>query len=398
MQKTSGGLRRNVVIFGKTNAGKSTLFNMILGQEAAIVAEQAGTTTDPVVRAMELLPFGPITLIDSAGLDDYTQLGKKRVEVTKKLSRRADIVIMVRDAAAYPEDDAATEVEEIEKALKNKTLTVFTKCDLVSRDICERIKAKHPDALLVRSDIPGSVNELKKVLAQELENIENADTDTQIGDLLPRGSTVIAVVEVDSGAPKGRLILPQVQFIRDCLDHGITPCFTKLSELEAALGNIRSVELVVADSQIFSAVEKIVPKDIPLTSFSILLARQKGNWGRFLEGIKHIAKLKDNDKILVLEACTHNATHEDIGRVKIPKLLAKHTGKKLDFDFYTGYQMPDNIKEYTLAIMCGSCMISKKEVLSRLEIFEDNNIAVTNYGVILAFLAGILERCKSVFK
>ena len=398
MKKTPGGLRRNVVIFGNVNAGKSTLFNMILGQEAAIVSEQAGTTTDPVVKAMELLPFGPITLIDSAGFYDYTELGKQRMDAAKKLSRRADIVILVREAARYQENEEATEVEEIEKIIKCKKLTVFTKCDLAGDDICESIKARYPDALLVRSDMPASVSQLKKVLAAELEKIKMADTDTQIGDLLPRGSTVIVVVEVDSGAPKGRLILPQVQFIRDCLDHGITPYITKPDELEAVLDNVHSAELVVVDSQIFSAVEKIVPKDIPLTSFSMLLAREKGNLEQFYEGIKHIKKLRDNDKVLVLEACTHNVSHEDIGRVKIPKLLAKHTGKKLDFDFFTGYQMPDNLEGYALAIICGSCMINRTEVLSRLKLFEENNIAVTNYGIILAFLAGILERCKSVFE
>ena len=398
MQKTAGGLRRNVVIFGNTNTGKSTLFNMILGQEAAIVSEQAGTTTDPVVKAMELLPFGPITLVDSAGFDDHTELGKQRVDATRKLSRRADIVILVREAAKYQENEEATEVEEIEKIIKCNKLTVFTKCDLVGDDVCEAIKGRYPDALLIRSDMPSSVSQLKKVLAAELEKMKTADTDTQIGDLLPRGSTVVVVVELDSGAPKGRLILPQVQFIRDCLDHGITPYITKLDELEAALDNIHSAELVVVDSQIFSSVEQMVPKNIPLTSFSMLLARQKGNLEQFYEGIKHIEKLKDDDKILVLEACAHNATHEDIGRVKIPKLLAEQTGKKLDFDFYTGYQMPDNLKGYALVVICGSCMINKKEVLSRLEIFKGNNVAVTNYGMILAFLAGILERCKSVFE
>ena len=395
MQKTPGGMRKNVVIFGNVNTGKSTLFNMILGHDAAIVSSQPGTTTDPVVRAMELLPFGPITLIDCAGLDDETELGKQRVAAAKKLTRRADVVLLVQEASKQME---CAESNEIIKNTKCKKLMVFTKCDLVSKDVREQIRNTYPDALLVRSDEPGSVQELKNILAAELVKLKEADKDTQIGDLLPPHSTVITVVEVDSGAPAGRLILPQVQFIRDCLDHGITPYITKVDELEYVLDNVKQAELVVVDSQVFAEVDKILPKDFPLTSFSFLLARQKGNLEQYYEGINHIKNLQDDDKILILEACVHNATHEDIGRVKIPNMLKKHTGKNLIFSFCTGYQIPDNLTEYALAILCGSCMINKKEVHSRLEIFKENNIAVTNYGIILAYFTGILMRCKNVFE
>ena len=395
MQKTPGGMRKNVVIFGNINTGKSTLFNMILGNDAAIVSSQPGTTTDPVVRAMELLPFGPITLIDSAGFDDDTELGKQRVAATKKLFRRADVVLLVQEASKQNENAVS---DEIDKNIKCKKFMVYTKCDLVSEQARKHIKDTYPDALLVRSDEQESVQELKNILAEELIKLKAADKDTQIGDLLPPHSTIITVVEVDSGAPAGRLILPQVQFIRDCLDHGITPYITKVDELEYALDNVRQAELVVVDSQVFAEVDRILPKDFPLTSFSFLLARQKGNLDQFYEGINHIKSLQDDDKILILEACVHNATHEDIGRVKIPNLLKKHTGKNLVFSFFTGYQIPDNLTEYALVILCGSCMINKKEVLSRLEIFKENNIAVTNYGIILAYFTGILERCKNVFK
>ena len=392
MKDTPRGMRRHIALLGKTNAGKSTLFNLLTGQENAIVSEKAGTTTDPVIKSMELLPFGPVALIDTAGLEDTTELGRQRMKKTMEFARRADIGLIVREA--HDTDSGPAD----ESFYTGEKIYVFTKCDLVDQQALDRIKKQYPGSVLISHDNPEDIDSLKRILIERLTGMEEAGGDTLIGDLLPRGGTVVMVVPVDSGAPKGRLILPQVQLIRDCLDYGIKAYVTRETELESALGDLPSIELVVTDSQVFAFVNELVPADIPLTSFSMLLARQKGNFKQLLGGTGHIKNLKDNDRILMLEACTHNHTHEDIGRVKIPGLLNQFTGKRLEYVYCGGYCMPDCLDGYSMAVLCGSCMINKKELTLRLKLMEEKNIPVTNYGIILAYLNGILDRCTETFK
>ncbi|MCL1998820.1 MAG: [FeFe] hydrogenase H-cluster maturation GTPase HydF [Turicibacter sp.] len=390
METTPRGLRRHIALFGKTNVGKSTLFNLLTGQENSIVSETAGTTTDPVIKSMELIPYGPIVLIDTAGLNDDTYLGSKREGKTREFARRADMGIFIREIG---DDDGF----DIVNFFNGEKIYVFTKCDLADEQVLVSLKSSYPHAIFV-SDNGTGVDDLKQALVTKLTKLEKSEKETLIGDLLPPSSTVVMVVPIDSEAPKGRLILPQVQLIRDCLDNGIKSYVTRETELAEAISELSNIDLVVTDSQAFSLVNSIIPPDIPLTSFSMLLARQKGDFNRFLSGVETIKTLKDGDKILMLEACTHSHNHEDIGRVKIPKALQNASGKELIFDFFSGYDIPKDLQTYSLAILCGSCMINRKEVQSRLKLLGENNVPVTNYGVILAYFSGILDRCAEIFR
>lgn len=394
MEKTPKGLRRHAAIFGKTNAGKSALFNAILGYDAAIVSPQSGTTTDPVSISMELIPFGPITLIDTAGLQDESELGEQRMQKTADIFRRTDLALLAVDADEYD----FTEREMSMEGFRGERLLVFTKCDALSAEQTERLKKQHPDAVLVSCQDTNSIHALKKAMADRLIAIDEPSAPTMIGHLLPRGARIVLVIPIDSGAPAGRLILPQVQLMRDILDHGMKAYITRETELEEALQEIRNVDLVVTDSQAFAYVDQRVPKEIPLTSFSMLLAMQKGNFEQLLSGTRAVESLQDGDTVLVLEGCTHNQTHEDIGRVKIPALIRKKTGKELSFDFYSGYSMPKHVQDYKMAIQCGSCMINRAEIQSRLALFAQNAIPVSNYGLMLAYGSGILDRCCEIFR
>lgn len=391
MEKTPLSMRKHIAIFGDTNAGKSTLFNRLLGQDAAIVSEVKGTTTDPVTKAMELIPYGPVAVIDTAGLGDDTVLGGRRVARTKEVLSRCDLILYVsdiRDAAAVP--------DIIDK--KMPLIRVFTKCDLADKDILETVRGKYPEAVFAGEDADGGLNKLREKMTEELLRQER-DDETLIGNLLPKGSSLILVCPIDSEAPKGRLILPQVQLIRDCLDHDMKAYVTTEKTLPDALSELKRVDLVVTDSQAFKVVDEIVPDGIMLTSFSMLLAAQKGNFRQLLSGARAIGGLNKNSKILMLEGCTHNSSHEDIGRVKIPALIKKRLGADAPqvYDHYTGYNMPDDITEYDLIIQCGMCMINKKEVRSRLELAEQKGVPVTNYGISLAYLNGILDRAGKIF-
>ncbi|MBO5364484.1 MAG: [FeFe] hydrogenase H-cluster maturation GTPase HydF [Clostridia bacterium] len=388
MEKTPLSMRKHIAILGKTNAGKSTLFNLLLGQDAAIVSELPGTTTDPVIKAMELIPYGPVALIDTAGFGDETELGKQRMEKTQKVTSRADLILYLVSAA----DPVVPELPK-----DRDRILVFTKCELLNEKELIEIEKRYPNAVFLKNYGKNGLDELKQKMIGILES-QGKEEDTLVGDLLPAGSTVVMVVPIDSAAPKGRLILPQVQLLRDCLDHEIKAYVTKETTLVSALENLKRVDLVVTDSQIFSYVDAIVPKEIPLTSFSILLARQKGNFDQYLKGAERIAQLQTGDKILVLEGCTHNSTHEDIGRVKIPKMIEKKTGAKCEYTFVSGYQFPEDLTPYRMALSCGMCMINKQEIASRLSALENVGIPVVNYGVAIAALNGILARAKEVFE
>ena len=382
--------RKQVAIFGKTNAGKSTLFNMLLGQNLSIISPVAGTTTDPVVKAMELLPFGPIALIDTAGLFDNTVLGELRGDKTDNIRRRTDVGVFVADICDFDEKTYYSFMKDIPHIL------VFNRCKNIEKNDLDKLSRKFSDAIFF-DDLLDKIEELRKKIIEQL-SLLGVEEEPVINAILSPGDTIIMVVPIDSAAPKGRLILPQVQILRQCLDHGVKCMVVRPEELKQVVEELKNVSLVVTDSQAFKEVAQIVPKNIALTSFSMLFAYSKGDFTQLLDGEKALYKLSDKDKVLMLEGCTHNKTHEDIGRVKIPALIKKVTGKVLEYDFVSGYDFPKNMQDYSFVIQCGSCMLNKREVLSRLKILADNQIPVSNYGIVLASLSGILDRASEILR
>ena len=387
MEKTPLSMRKHIVIFGNTNSGKSSLFNALLGQDVSIVSEVKGTTTDPVTKAMELIGYGPVAIVDTAGFDDETQLGKKRVQKTEEILKRADLILWVNDINSPQESINFGAVPFVK---------IYTKCDKMEAGTIEEKENKEPDAFFVKEYSEEELSALMKKISEILKK-QQPDDESLLKGLVPQGSFVVMVVPIDSAAPKGRLILPQVQAIRDCLDNKIKSIVVRPDMLEETLNEMPGISLVITDSQAFFEVDKIVPAEIPLTSFSMLLANQKGRIRQLVDGAKRINSLQDGDNILMIEACTHSSTHEDIGKVKIPALLQKKTGKKLNFTHLSGYDFPENVDKYSLVIQCGGCMINKRTIQNRLEFLEEKNIPVTNYGVILSALNGILERTSKIF-
>ncbi|MDP4153689.1 MAG: [FeFe] hydrogenase H-cluster maturation GTPase HydF [Bacillota bacterium] len=394
MNTTPNANRKHIAIFGNTNSGKSSLLNAIIGQEVSIVSAVKGTTTDPVTKAMELIPFGPVVFIDTAGLCDDSELGEVRMKQTKKVLQRTDFAVYVMDAE-NADEEAFNLAKEDFKKYSIPYVLVISKTDIVSDAVLKNLKDKYPEAVFLSVFDSESILKFKDILIEKLSTGE-AD-ETILGDLLPSGSKVILVVPVDSEAPKGRIILPQVQLIRDCLDHGIKSYVVRDLELESALVDLKDISLVVTDSQAFKYVSSVVPKNIKLTGFSVLFARYKGDIKAFVKGVKQIERLKNGSRVLISESCTHNHSHEDIGRVKIPRLLRAHTGKELDFDFRMGLDFPENLSDYDLIIHCGSCMLGKKLMQTRIDICEEAGVPITNYGVILAYLNGILDRSLEIF-
>lgn len=391
MEKTPMAMRKHVAIFGDTNVGKSTLFNKLLGQEAAIVSDVSGTTTDPVTKAMELIPYGPIALIDTAGLGDRSVLGEQREAKTLEIIKRTDLILYVQDVNC----ENVLNSRPIDKNIP--TIFVFTKCDLANAKTLNSASAIYPDSVLVFDYNEKSMDSLRNKIIEELTKQER-DDETLIGKLLPKDSSLVLVCPIDSEAPKGRLIQPQVQLIRDCLDHNMKAYVTNEITLSDAVIDLKHVDLVVTDSQAFKQVDKIVPKEIKLTSFSMLLAYQKGNFRQLLDGASAIDKLGADSKVLVLEGCTHNTSHEDIGKVKIPALIKSYLkGITPEYEFYTGYNLPGSFSDYDLIIQCGMCMVNKKEVVSRLKEAESAGVPATNYGIALAKLSGILDRACEIF-
>lgn len=394
MNSTPNANRKHIAIFGKTNAGKSSLINSICGQEIAIVSDIAGTTTDPVLKAMELIPLGPVLFIDTAGLDDKSEVGKLRIKKTMDMMKRTDFALYVMDINNIDSD----EYESIKLEFKKYNipyLLVINKIETIDKYNLDQLKEKYEEAIFVSTYKKEGIEELKNELVSKLKDSEN-DVPI-IGNLVPYGGKVILVVPIDSEAPKGRIILPQVQCIRDCLDNGIKTYVVRDTELPSALEDIKDIDLVVTDSQAFKKVSKIVPKNIKLTGFSILFANHKGDLKAFVDGARKIDSLNKNSKILISESCTHNVSHEDIGRVKIPKLLNKYVGAELNYDFRVSHDFPENIKDYDLIIHCGGCMINRKTILNRIDFCRSEEVAITNYGIVLAFLSGILDRSLEIF-
>jgi [FeFe] hydrogenase H-cluster maturation GTPase HydF len=394
MFNTPNANRKHIAIFGKTNSGKSSLLNAIVGQEISIVSHVSGTTTDPVTKAMELIPFGPVVFIDTAGLNDNTELGEQRVKSSLKILHRTDFALYVIDAKDNADNEYADLIQRFKK-YNIPFLTIVNKIDTVSQDELISLREKYKEAIFVSASCEQNILKLKEKIVKRLQQGEVEETI--IGDIVPYEGKVLMVVPVDSEAPKGRIILPQVQLIRDCLDHGIKSYVVRDSELHSALKDIGNVDIVVTDSQAFKKVNEIVPRNMKLTSFSILFARYKGDLKTFIKGAEKIETLNENSKILITESCTHNTSHEDIGRVKIPALLNKHLKLKLNFEFKMGHDFPDNIEKYDLIIHCGSCMLNKKTMLTRIDMCTEKGVSITNYGVVLAYLNGILSRTTEVF-
>ena len=388
--KTLKSMRLQIGVFGKTNVGKSSFLNRITNQEISIVSDVAGTTTDVVEKSMELLPVGPVTFLDTAGLNDESELGEKRVEKTMKVINRIDVAIIVCDFNGI--DDYEKELIKKFEELKIPYLIVENKCDI------KKVELSGYDNVLYTSvkDDEALVFKFKEALVKLLPE-DFVNSPKIAGDLVPPQSTVILVIPIDQEAPKGRIILPQVQTIRDLLDSNCMPYVVKETELKQAIENLKTPPaLVITDSQAFKKVSEIVPQDIPLTSFSILFARLKGDLDEFTKGAEAIENLKDGDMVLILESCTHHAIEDDIGRVKIPNLLRKRTGKNLVIHNYAGHDFPD-VKDYKLIIHCGACMTNRREVLSRILIANKSGVPITNYGVAISYCLGILPRAVKIF-
>lgn len=395
MNSTPNSNRKHIGIYGNTNSGKSSLMNTILGQDISLVSSIEGTTTDPVQKAMELIPFGPVLLIDTAGLEDKTELGFIRIKKSYEFLKRLDFALYVVDAGNA--DLYTYKTWKREAARYNVDhVVVINKIDTVSKEEIDNLVKNFKTYVLVSAKDKSGIDDLRNEIIKNLEDGE--EEKPIVGDLLEYGSKVVLVVPIDSEAPKGRIILPQVQVIRDCLDHGIKTYVVRDTELEEALDEVKDIDLVITDSQAFKEVDSIIPKSMKLTSFSILFARQKGELDEFLDGTKKLDTLKPNDKILICESCTHNISHEDIGRVKIPNMLRKIAGGDLNIEYMVGYDFKENVEGYDLVIHCGACMVNRKSVLNKIRVCKEKNVPITNYGMVIAYFTQILDRSVEIFK
>ena len=396
--KSLKSMRLHIGIFGKTNVGKSSFLNRITNQDISIVSDIAGTTTDVVEKSMELLPIGPVTFMDTAGINDFSDLGKDRVEKTLKVLNRTDVAVIICDYNGI--DDFEKSLIEKFNELKIPFIIVVNKTDIqgVNGSTLAELNDVCPHILITSKKTDDHLTHRFKEVLVKLLPEEFVNSPKIAGDLIPEKSTVILVTPIDKEAPKGRLILPQVQTIRDLLDSSCITIVVKESELQDTLDNLKNPpSLVITDSQAFKTVDAIVPKEIPLTSFSILFARLKGDLSEFEKGAKAIENLKDGDKVLILESCTHHAIEDDIGKVKIPKLLKQKTGKELVIEHYSGHDFPE-ISQYSLIIHCGACMTNRREILSRILISSQKQVPITNYGITISYCLGILDRALNVFR
>ena len=397
LNETPSSERIQIGIFGRRNAGKSTLFNTLIGQELAVVSDTLGTTTDPVKKAMELLPLGPVVFTDTPGLDDEGELGQKRITKAKEILRKIDMAIVVWD---LHEESVSLEADLLEE-IKNRSLPfvfVVTKTDLFDADTAKHRIEDLQKKLSLSETVLCTASDKETVQQKIIKNYKVPEDRPIIGDMLSKGDVVILVVPIDSAAPKGRLILPQQQVIRDVLDVGALPLVCRETELENALKSLEHPpKMVITDSQAFGVVSSIVPKEIPLTSFSILMARYKGDLTAQLEGAKVLDTLKDGDKILISEGCSHRRQCGDIGTVKIPAWIKKHTGKDFSYAFTSGGEFPEDLSEYDLVIHCGGCTLPIGEMRYRISHAKEKEVPITNYGVLIAYLHGILDRASEIF-
>ncbi len=386
------GERIIITLLGKRNAGKSSLINAITDQEIAIVSSTPGTTTDPVDKRYELVPIGPVTFYDTAGLDDTGELGKKRVEASLKVLFRTDIAILVNDGLAF--DVHELKMIERLKDMKISFMVVFNQKDLrvaaqSNLDFCHQNEISYHELSCTSKE---GVDELRRILVKMAPKAQ--EERILVGDLVKPGDRVILVTPIDSSAPKGRMILPQMQTVRELLDHHAIVSFCQPQELDISLNSFQeAVDLVITDSQVVLEVDKIVPAEIALTTFSILFARYKGELEILTRGVRQIDKLKDSDKILIAEACSHHDQEDDIGRVKIPKWLVEYTQKDLIFEWGRGYDYPADLEKYQLIIHCGACMLNQAEMTRRIMEADRRGVPISNYGLAITKVQGVFERC-----
>ena len=403
LQAVPSGERVHIGIFGRRNAGKSSLINAITGQNLAIVSDVKGTTTDPVLKSMELLPLGPVVFIDTPGLDDTGQLGGQRVQKALQMLNKTDIAVLVADASAMEPGEGEAGIpaglsrqdREILDRIRQKKipyLVVYNKWDLAE----ETPRPEGENVICVSAATGWQIRELKERIAGCMP--EGRKEKPIAADLVRPGDLVILVVPIDSAAPKGRLILPQQQTIRDLLDAGAAAVVTRDAELKETMAKLGCrPALVITDSQVFERVAAEVPEDIPLTSFSILFARYKGSLQTLAAGAAALDTLQDGDRVLIAEGCTHHRQCEDIGTVKLPRWIAAHTGKKAVFDFVSGTEFPEDLSPYRLVIHCGGCMLNETEMGYRIRRALEQQVPITNYGTAIAHMKGILKRSTAMF-
>lgn len=404
MIETPRGNRVHIAIYGRTNAGKSSLINKITNQDISLVSEMRGTTTDPVYKAMELLPIGPVVFIDTAGIDDTTELGELRVKKTKEILNKMDIALLLISTEVLLENqDLSYEKEWIREIKKREKpfIVILNKMDLVpegkTQELIDRVKVElECEVSTVATSREESIQRIKAKLIEYAPKI--VIEEKLIGDKIKVGDRVLLVAPQDIQAPKGRLILPQVQVIRDILDNGGIPTVVTLDNLKEGLAIFQGrPDLVITDSQIFKAVDEVLDRDVPLTSFSIIMARAKGDLDTLYRGAKRINELKDGDRVLIAEACTHHQLKGDIAREKLPMLLQKRAGN-IVIDNCSGKNFPEDISKYSLVIHCGSCMLNRAETMSRLGVCSGQEIPITNFGMAIAEINGILDRVMEIFK
>ena len=389
LNETPLALRVHIGFFGRRNAGKSSIVNAITGQEISVVSDTLGTTTDPVFKAMELLPVGPVEIIDTPGFDDSGELGELRIKRTKQILNKTDVAVLVVDSQT---GKTACD-DELIRLFKEKEIPyiiVYNKSDLSHR------AASEENSICASAEQKTNIHELKEKIAQ-LANKNKSEKKLLEGIVKP-GDFVVLVIPIDSAAPKGRLILPQQQTIREILDTGaFAACVRDTEYADFLKMSERKPNLVICDSQAFGRVNRETPQNILLTSFSILFARMKGNLKTVVEGVKTIDELSDGDTVLISEGCTHHRQCDDIGTVKLPKWLGEYTGKKLNFEFTSGIGFEDNLKKYKMIIHCGGCMLNEKEMQHRQKCAREQGVPITNYGTAIAYVNGILKRSMEVF-
>lgn len=390
MNQTPSANRVHIAFFGRRNAGKSSLLNAVTGQSIAVVSQVLGTTTDPVQKSMELLPLGPVVMIDTPGFDDEGELGSLRVKKAKQVLAKTDVAVLVAEAGK-PLGPVERELLELFRQRELPFLIARSKADLSGRD---QTQAQDGEIYVSAQSGQGIV-ELKERLAA----LGRRESEPRlVGDLLRPGQLAVLVTPIDASAPKGRIILPQQQVLRDVLDADAVALVTKEFQLKEALAGLKQrPAMVITDSQVFGRVAADVPEEIPLTSFSILMARYKGLLETAVRGVAAIDRLRDGDRILVAEGCTHHRQCEDIGTVKLPAWLRRHTGKELHFETASGTGFPENLRPYSLVLHCGGCMLNEREVQHRMRSAVEQGVPITNYGTAIAFVQGILRRSLSLF-
>ena len=399
MNQTPMSERTHIGFFGRRNAGKSSVMNAVTGQDLAVVSDVRGTTTDPVYKSMELLPLGPVVMMDTPGIDDEGELGSLRVRKSYQVLNKTDAAVLVVDGTegASPEDLAL--VERIRK--KNiPCVAVVNKCDLASDDAESKVRQAlglaEDQIVSVSASSGEGIEELKEKIAQIA--VSEEPEKKIVGDKISPGDFIVLVVPIDKAAPKGRLILPQQQTIRDILDAGAVSIVVKETELKETLENLgKKPGMVITDSQAFSKVAQDTPEDILLTSFSILFARYKGNLRQAVEGVTALETLADGDTILISEGCTHHRQCDDIGTVKLPRWIREYTGREIRFETTSGTEFPDDLGKYKLIVHCGGCMLNEREMKYRLSCARDQEVPMTNYGILIAYVKGILKRSVQVF-